>query len=86
MLGTPKVRYYLANETGTDKTGEALSNPMTDDEILEFRDGLTKLLTDPVKSRKLDAPMTTRETYSLVCELADKIEAERKAKTADIEM
>lgn len=65
---------------------EQYYRPMTDDEILEFRDGLTKLLTDPVKSRKLDAPMTTRETYSLVCELADKIEAERKAKTADIEM
>ncbi len=65
---------------------EQFYRPMTDDEILEFRDGLTKLLTDPIKSRKLDAPMTTRETYSLVCELADKIEAERKAKTADIEM
>ena len=25
VLGSPKVRYYLANETGTDKTGDALA-------------------------------------------------------------
>ena len=57
---------------------EQFYRPMTDDEILEFRDNLAKLLSDPRKSRKLDAPYTTNETYKAVCEAADEIEARQK--------
>jgi len=53
--------------------------PMTDDEILEFHDGMTKLLADPAKSRKLDDPNTTMQTYEVVGRAVDNIRAAEKA-------
>lgn len=60
--------------------------PMTDDEILEFHDGMTKLLTDPAKSRKLDDPNITRETYEVVGRAVDNIRAAEKADDLDLEL
>lgn len=53
--------------------------PMTDDEILEFHDGMTKLLADPAKSRKLDDPNTTMQTYEVVGRAVENIRAAEKA-------
>lgn len=53
--------------------------PMTDDEILEFHEGMTKLLADPAKSRKLDDPNITMQTYEVVGRAVDNIRAAEKA-------
>lgn len=60
--------------------------PMTDDEILEFHEGMTKLLADPAKSRKLDDPNITRETYEIVSRAVENIRAAEKAGDLDLEL
>ena len=59
---------------------------MTDDEIKTFHDGMTKLLTDPAKSRKLDDPNVTRETYEIVGRAVENIRAAEKADDLDLEL
>ena len=60
--------------------------PMTDEEILTFHEGMTKLLTDPAKSRKLDDPNVTRETYEIVGRAVENIRAAEKADDLDLEL
>ena len=60
--------------------------PMTDEEILTFHEGMTKLLTDPAKSRKLDDPNITRETYEVVGRAVENIRTAEKADDLDLEL
>lgn len=52
--------------------------PMNKQELLDFRDGLTKLLCDPIKSQRLDTPYITFDTFERVNILAEHIERRQK--------
>lgn len=57
---------------------EGYYQPMNDDEILTFRDGLAKLITSLQQVYKLDNT-DVRATFEAVNEMAEKIERERSS-------
>lgn len=57
---------------------EGYYQPMNDEEILKFRDGLAKLLTSPYQANRLDN-LDVSATFEVVNKAADKIERERSS-------
>ena len=60
--------------------------PMTDEEILTFHDGMTKLLADPAKKRSLKDRDMTMQTYEIVGRAVENIRSAEKADDLDLEL